>query len=1176
MHGRVSVLERQQCDQHRAVVPRRKAARLVTTEVPVRHAGIRVVAIATALLALWFGAADARTPLGFAISGNGIRQPREGSRYTELNNAGLDFLFTNDANTVDSAKVAAETMSGLGQTVTGFTMRDIGLIDTPGSSQGKITENGCATTVPCQSAVLGTLGLADFNNTNPNFAGWFVWDEPKTANDFANIQAMLHMVNTYSSSTEKTPLVTLLPITGMDQLESNLCSPTVYGNSAATAWPNFATSYQCYLNKFIDQCNQSEPPPVLAVDHYPFEGKVADRDPTKFREFNDYFLGLRVERDVVAARNTSTWRIPMWRFIQLSPRRHDTGTGCNTDLGYPAPTIADVRWQAYGALAYGTTGISYWTVSPLDCPGWGYGDGILDASGAETALYSSVKDLNRDLHAIGNTLIDANCVAVYHQNALDQLGIDDEILGQYRQTYNIVTSVETKARDGSGHDTGNDTNEGVVAYFKNPTTGDDYLLVMNKSRTDARNIVVHFGAPPSHVKVADKSNNGVFVEQSLYDPTTFRVENVQPGDAQLLRIDDDVDEYLLQVTAIRESGTRTYYGFQNGILMVDRATGLRKTFSLPEDDNSQIWDVEVDGDDVFAVKTEIGASGVVLKLDRDLATVSTFYPYDGLPTGIARSIALTSDRVFIGLSTPADGKIALAVNRSTHALAGTIATTPLTSALDIEYEAGTSPPGIVLANQVKLARYAYSNDATSLTNVVSIKAFDAAVAADGTVYCANDSGTTKGSVSCFDALLSGKLPCWTENPLGRTRAVAVSGGRVMAVSRTSTGATIARSLNATTGAVLGQTTVQGTPMSCTISSATNDYLGTSLGTGRQTAPTDFVQPATATLSADAGCTDHIWLHWNAPGDDGTSGNAAAYDARWSTSAITEANFASATQITTLAPLAPGTLEQLKVGVSSCSAARYYALRTRDDAGNWSCVSNCVSAAPGCPSPPAQCFDSGDEVAPNAVTLVGVPGCEDHVFIRWIAPGDDRDVGQAYAYDLRSSTSTITDANFGSATQITTSTPLPPYSAEEVTAPAVCGVTRYYALKTRDQAGNWSALSTIASAAPTCPGPGQECEGDARIVAGVGDAVVELALAPVRPSPSRGLTHLGYAIPSSRAGEHFELAVFDVLGRRVAVLSEGIAQAGRHDAAWTPPSGGVYFVRMRVGTTMLRRTLIAIR
>jgi hypothetical protein len=90
-----------------------------------------------------------------------------------------------------------------------------------------------------------------------------------------------------------------------------------------------------------------------------------------------------------------------------------------------------------------------WTV-----PGWGYGDGILNASGSETALYSSVKDLNRDLHAIGNTLIDANCVAVYHQSALDQLGIDDEILGQYRQTYNIVTSVETRARDGSGHDTG--------------------------------------------------------------------------------------------------------------------------------------------------------------------------------------------------------------------------------------------------------------------------------------------------------------------------------------------------------------------------------------------------------------------------------------------------------------------------------------------------------------------------------------------------------------------------------------------------------------------------------------------------------------------------------------------------------------------------------------------------
>jgi hypothetical protein len=70
---------------------------------------------------------------------------------------------------VDSAKVAAETMSGLAQTVTGFTMRDIGLIDTPGNSQGKITENGCATTVPCQSAILGNAGARGFQQHEPEF-----------------------------------------------------------------------------------------------------------------------------------------------------------------------------------------------------------------------------------------------------------------------------------------------------------------------------------------------------------------------------------------------------------------------------------------------------------------------------------------------------------------------------------------------------------------------------------------------------------------------------------------------------------------------------------------------------------------------------------------------------------------------------------------------------------------------------------------------------------------------------------------------------------------------------------------------------------------------------------------------------------------------------------------------
>jgi len=87
---------------------------------------------------------------------------------------------------------------------------------------------------------------------------------------------------------------------------------------------------------------------------------------------------------------------------------------------------------------------------------------------------------------------------------------------------------------------------------------------------------------------------------------------------------------------------------------------------------------------------------------------------------------------------------------------------------------------------------------------------------------------------------------------------------------------------------------------------------------------------------------------------------------------------------------------------------------------------------------------------------------DTVTVRWTAPGDDYRVGRATAYDLRYSTSPITESNFDLATSVTG---LPaPATSGTVQAVTVSGLnhgTRYYlAIKTVDDAGNWSTLSNV--------------------------------------------------------------------------------------------------------------------
>lgn len=86
------------------------------------------------------------------------------------------------------------------------------------------------------------------------------------------------------------------------------------------------------------------------------------------------------------------------------------------------------------------------------------------------------------------------------------------------------------------------------------------------------------------------------------------------------------------------------------------------------------------------------------------------------------------------------------------------------------------------------------------------------------------------------------------------------------------------------------------------------------------------------------------LAWTAPGDDGLTGTASQYDLRWSASPITSVNFTSATPVSPQPVPITGGLPQTYVALGLARGTTYhFALRTRDEAGNWSGVSNSVSA-----------------------------------------------------------------------------------------------------------------------------------------------------------------------------------------------------------------------------------------
>ena len=111
-----------------------------------------------------------------------------------------------------------------------------------------------------------------------------------------------------------------------------------------------------------------------------------------------------------------------------------------------------------------------------------------------------------------------------------------------------------------------------------------------------------------------------------------------------------------------------------------------------------------------------------------------------------------------------------------------------------------------------------------------------------------------------------------------------------------------------------------------------------------------------------------------------------------------------------------------------------------------------------------CGYAADTTPPSAVidlTAVGVS--RDSITLSWTAQGDDGNLGTASAYDIRYSTSGITEANWNSSIQCS-GEPAPQLSGNNQSF-SVSGVSPankyYFALKTADEASNWSDLSNIA-------------------------------------------------------------------------------------------------------------------
>lgn len=219
---------------------------------------------------------------------------------------------------------------------------------------------------------------------------------------------------------------------------------------------------------------------------------------------------------------------------------------------------------------------------------------------------------------------------------------------------------------------------------------------------------------------------------------------------------------------------------------------------------------------------------------------------------------------------------------------------------------------------------------------------------------------------------------------------------------------------------------------------------------------DATAPSTITdLTAEVLGATEVALTWTSKGDDGDVGLVDSYDIRYSTEPINEENWENTVQVEDeVAPLISGSAQNFTITGLAGGTVYNIGIKSLDEAGNSSPLSNVVTVE----------TDPADEINPAAITdLAIIDPRPISLKITWTAPGDDENEGTALVYDIRYSTSELTENNWEEAS-VVTNIPDPGIAGTQQSM-IIIGLspeTSYYiGIRTTDEQYNSSELSNIA-------------------------------------------------------------------------------------------------------------------
>ena len=173
---------------------------------------------------------------------------------------------------------------------------------------------------------------------------------------------------------------------------------------------------------------------------------------------------------------------------------------------------AELRWQAYGSLAYGVSAFSYFTYWTPDAEGLWWKNGAISVTGEKTQHYYDIQKLNKELQIMGDVLVDRNTTAVFHTEAKtiivkDAPEDEEYVVGPEFAGYGTIEEIISPAA--------------VVGFFE-----DDFMLIANEDFDNAIDVEIKTAIK---LLILDKETG----EWSELESKSFSLEE---GGAALIKI----------------------------------------------------------------------------------------------------------------------------------------------------------------------------------------------------------------------------------------------------------------------------------------------------------------------------------------------------------------------------------------------------------------------------------------------------------------------------------------------------------------------------------------------------------------------------------------------------------------------------------------------------------------